>query len=175
MVNVYLCFTLDIVHTGYLKVLDKASQLGSVIIGILSDKPLIGHRSLPIVKYERRKRIALGLKGVDRVLEQDECSYVPNILKHKGNAPELCFQERKEILESIKYIDKVIPSPWKLDLDFFKNSGADVLIHGDENKNDIPEKYLKIFKRTKGISSSIIRQRVMKSILQKNNYRNKKS
>ena len=96
------------------------------------------------------------------------------IKKHKGYKPELNFLQRKEILESIKYVDKVIPSPWKLDLDFFKNTGADFLIHGNDNKNDIPKKYLKLYKRTEGISSSIIRDKVMKAIAQKNNLNDKK-
>ena len=95
------------------------------------------------------------------------------ILKYKGYYPELNFQERKEILESIKYVDNVIPSPWKLELDFFKNTGADFLIHGDDNKNDIPEKYLKLYKRTEGISSSIIREKVIKVNAQKNKLNNK--
>ena len=95
------------------------------------------------------------------------------ILKHKGYYPELKFKERKEILESIKYVYKVIPSPWKLDLDFFKTTGAEFLIHGDDNKNDIPKKYLKIYKRTEGISSSIIRGKVIKAIAQKNNFNDK--
>jgi len=119
---------------------------------------LIHHGHIRLLKK------ANNLGSVTVALTTDE-----EILKHKGYFPELSFQERKEILESIKYIDRVIPSPWKLDLDFFKNSGADILIHGDDNKNDIPEKYLKIFKRTEGISSSIIRKRVMKIVSQKNN------
>lgn len=97
------------------------------------------------------------------------------ILKFKGYKPELSFKERKEILESIKYVNKVIPSPWKLDLDFFKNTGADILIHGDDNKNDIPKKYLKIYKRTEGISSSLIRDRVMNVIIEKSNFMDKNS
>ena len=83
MLSVYVSFTLDIVHSGHLKVLEKASQLGKVTVGMLSDKAVIGHRSLPIVNYEQRKRIALGLKGVDRVVEQNEWSNVSNLLKYK--------------------------------------------------------------------------------------------
>ena len=54
MFDVYVGFTLDIVHTGHLKVIEKASELGNVTIGILSDKALIGHRSLPIVNFEQK-------------------------------------------------------------------------------------------------------------------------
>ena len=124
-----------LIHHGHIRLLKKASSIGSVTIALTTDE---------------------------------------EILKHKGYNPELRFQERKEILESIKYVDKVIPSPWKLNLDFFKNTGADILIHGDDNKNEIPEKYLKIYKRTEGISSSIIRDRVLKAIIQKNNFKEKK-
>ena len=124
-----------IIHHGHIRLLKKASQIGSVTVALTIDE---------------------------------------EILKYKGYYPELNSQERKEILESIKYVDKVIPSPWKLDLDFFKNTGADFLIHGNDNKNDIPKKYLKLYKRTEGISSSIIRDKVMKAIAQKNNLNDKK-
>ena len=124
MFNVYVCFTLDIVHTGHLKVLEKASQLGSVTIGILTDKAVIGHRSLPIVNYEKRKRIALGLKGVERVVEQNEWSYVPNLLKYKPdffvrgddwklNEPEL-RESVKNALDS--YGGKLVETEHELDV-----------------------------------------------------------
>ena len=119
---------------------------------------IIHHGHIRLLK----KASQLGLVTI--ALTTDE-----EILKYKGYYPELKFKERKEILESIKYVDKVIPSPWKLDLVFFKNTGADFLIHGNDNKNDIPKKYLKIFDRTEGISSSIIRDKVIKVIAQKNN------
>ena len=41
----------------------------------------------------------------------------------------------------------------------------DFLVHGNDNKNDIPKKKLKIFPRTKGISSSIIRKKIIKNYL----------
>ena len=130
MNNVLVDMSATIIHHGHIRLLKKASQIGSVTIALTIDE---------------------------------------EILKYKGYYPELNFQERKEILESIKYVDKVIPSPWKLDLNFFKTTGADFLIHGNDNKNDIPKKYLKIFDRTEGISSSIIRDKVIKVIAQKNN------
>ena len=110
-----------------------------------------------------KKAIKIGLVTISLTIDEE-------ILKYKGYNPELNFQERKEILESIKYVDKVIPSPWKLDLAFFKNTGADFLIHGNDNKNDIPKKYLKIYNRTEGVSSSIIRDKVIMTIAQKKDF-----
>lgn len=119
---------------------------------------IIHHGHIRLLK----KASQLGIVTIALTIDEE-------ILKYKGYYPELKFQERKEILESIKYVDKVIPSPWKLDLFFFKNTGADFLIHGNDNKNDIPKKYLKIYKRTEGVSSSIIRDKVIKAFLNKKN------
>ena len=119
---------------------------------------IIHHGHIRLLK----KASQLGLVTIALTIDEE-------ILKYKGYYPELKFQERKEILESIKYVDKVIPSPWKLDLFFFKNTGADFLIHGNDNKNDIPKEYLKIYKRTEGVSSSIIRDKVIKGFLNKKN------
>ena len=123
---------------------------------------IIHHGHIRLLK----KASKIGLVTIALTIDEE-------ILKYKGYNPELNFQERKEILESIKYVDKVIPSPWKLDLDFFKNTGADFLIHGNDNKNDIPKKYLKIYNRTEGVSSSIIRDKVIMTIAQKKDFNDK--
>ncbi len=88
------------------------------------------------------------------------------ILKHKGYQPELSYENRKEILESIIYVKKVIPSPWKIDYNFFVNTGAQYLVHGDDNSNDIPQEKLIIYNRTEGISSSFIRLKVIQAVLE---------
>ena len=54
-------------------------------------------------------------------------------------------------------------------MNFFKSTGADYLVHGNDNSNLIEKKYLKEFNRTKGISSSLIRKRVLNAILEKAN------
>ncbi len=89
------------------------------------------------------------------------------IIKHKGYEPELSYEFRKEILESIKYVEEVIKSPWHLNNDFLIKSGADYLLHGSDNSNNIDESKLIILKRTEGISSSLLRTRVTRTILTK--------
>tara|TARA_B100001564_G_scaffold258106_1_gene219945 strand:- start:205 stop:597 length:393 start_codon:yes stop_codon:yes gene_type:complete len=89
------------------------------------------------------------------------------IKKHKGYKPELNFLQRKEILESIKYVDKVIKSNWMIDNRFLKKYKIDYIVHGNDNSNKIDRKKMIIFKRTKGISSSLIRKRSIQ-ILKKN-------
>ena len=41
------------------------------------------------------------------------------IEKNKGFKPELSFEERKELLLSLKYVDEVITAPWLIDQKFF--------------------------------------------------------
>jgi cytidyltransferase-like protein len=91
------------------------------------------------------------------------------IVSKKGYQPELDFEYRKEILESIKYVDEVVPVPWLLDEEVLAQYNIDFLVHGFDDSNLIPERKLKIFPRTEGISSTDIRQNALKSITQINN------
>ena len=86
------------------------------------------------------------------------------IKKYKGYYPEIKYIHRREILESIKYVKKVIPSNFFLNDKYLKKNKVDFLIHGSDNKNSIKYSKLKIFKRTKGISSSILRKKVLKVV-----------
>ena len=91
------------------------------------------------------------------------------IISNKGYQPELDFEYRKEILESIKYVDEVVSVPWLLDEEVLAQYNIDFLVHGSDNSNLISESKLKIFPRTEGISSSDIRQNILQSITQINN------
>ncbi|MDC0931517.1 adenylyltransferase/cytidyltransferase family protein [Methylophilaceae bacterium] len=91
------------------------------------------------------------------------------IIKNKGYQPELDFEYRKEVLESIKYVGEVVAVPWLLDQSILEKFNIDLLVHGEDNSNLIPESKLKIFPRTEGISSTDIRQNVLRSITQANN------
>jgi len=84
------------------------------------------------------------------------------IKKYKGYNPEIKYKHRKEILESIKYVNKVIPCNFFINEKFLKKNNISYLVHGSDNKNEVKESKLIIFKRTKNISSSILRSRVLK-------------
>jgi cytidyltransferase-like protein len=81
------------------------------------------------------------------------------INKYKKFHSPLKFRHRKEILESIRYVSKVIPSKFIISQKFLEKNKIDYLVHGDDNKNKIDKKYLKLFKRTKNISSSKLRKK----------------
>ncbi len=87
------------------------------------------------------------------------------VQKTKGYVPELNFEERREILESIRYVDEVVPCPWLIDDAFLVQHNCDLLVHGNDNSNHIPPEKLAIFPRTEGISSSSLRERVLDCLI----------
>ncbi len=91
------------------------------------------------------------------------------ILSEKWYISELNYNQRKEVLESIKYVSEVVPTEWLLTNDTLKQYNIDMLVHWDDNSNDIPKEKLLIFPRTKWISSTMIRKRVIDAIISKNN------
>ena len=82
------------------------------------------------------------------------------IRKKKKFNPPLKFKERKEILESIKYVKKVVKSKFYITEKFLRFHKIDFLVHGADNKNSVNRKYLKIFKRTRNISSALLKSKL---------------
>ena len=81
------------------------------------------------------------------------------ILKFKKFSPKLNFNQRKEIVSSIKYVSKVIKAKFIITEKFLKKNKIDFLVHGNDNKNNVSKNKLIIFRRTKNISSSILRNK----------------
>jgi cytidyltransferase-related domain len=93
--------------------------------------------------------------------------------KTKGYKPELSFDERREILESVRYVKEVVPCNWLIDEAFMDEHSCELLVHGNDNSNHIRPERLVIFPRTEGISSSAMRERVLDCVIALN--LNKKS
>jgi glycerol-3-phosphate cytidylyltransferase len=85
------------------------------------------------------------------------------IFKHKGYHPELEYQDRKEILESIKYVDEVVPSNWIIDDKVLDTHQIDLVVHGDDVADSmrVNPKLLVIFPRTEGVSTYLLRKRML--------------
>lgn len=90
------------------------------------------------------------------------------VKKTKGYWPELNFEERKEVLESIRYVKEVVSCPWLITEEFLDSQNCDVLVHGADNSNHIPKDRLVIFPRTEGVSSSVLRERVLDCLIEMN-------
>ena len=113
--------------------------------------------------HVRLLRNAAAMGTVVVALTTDE-----EVEKTKGYKPELSYEHRKEILESLRYVDEVIPSPWLIDEEYMRKHNCDLLVHGSDNSNHISPEKLVIFPRTEGISSSALRERVLDCLVSMN-------
>ncbi len=141
--TVYVPLAVDILHSAHINILKKAKNYGKVVVGLLTDKAISDYKKLPLIDYNERYKILSGIKYVDEIVEQNTWDYSENIIKYKP--------------------------------DFF--------IHGDDWKKGIQkkqrekvQKYLKRYKGklievkyTKNISSSEIKNKIIKSGISEEN------
>ena len=119
-----------------------------------SRKRILVDMSLTTVHHGhvRLLRKAYQLGDVIVALTSDE-----EVFKSKGFYPMLSFEQRKEIALAFKYVQEVIKCKWLIDEKFMDLHNIDLLVHGEDNQNPVPREKLVIFKRTKGISSTQLR------------------
>ena len=84
------------------------------------------------------------------------------IKKYKKITPELNYNQRKEIFLSIKYIHKVIPSKYVIENKILKQNNIDLVLNGHDYKDRKLDVKSIAFKRTKNISSTLIRMKAKK-------------
>ena len=82
-IEVYVALSAEFIHPGHINLIEHAASVGSVTVGLLTDAAISSRRRLPVLNYDQRLQLVRGLKGVSRVIPQDDWSYVPNILRHK--------------------------------------------------------------------------------------------
>ena len=85
----------------------------------------------------------------------------------KGKKSVMSYEERKEILESIRYVDKVIKeSTWEQKVDDIIKYNIDVFVIGDdwEGKFDFLKEYCEVvyLPRTKSISTTLLKEIIEK-------------
>lgn len=69
----------DIIHPGHLNIIQEASKLGRVTVGVLTDAAIASYKRLPYLNYEQRSLVVKSLKGVYEVIPQTTLDYVPNL------------------------------------------------------------------------------------------------
>ena len=77
--TVYLGMIADIMHPGLINIIHEGAKYGQLIIGLFTDKAIASHKRLPYLTYEQRKNVVENIKGVSRVVPQDDWSYAPNL------------------------------------------------------------------------------------------------
>ena len=79
MKKVYVGMAADLIHHGHINIITKASELGEVIVGVLTDKAIASYKRLPYLNYSEREAVVRALKGVSKVVPQRTLDYRPNI------------------------------------------------------------------------------------------------
>ena len=90
-----------------------------------------------------------------------------DLIKYKKIKPELAFKYRKEILQSMKNVHKVIPGRYILDQKFLNKNKIDIVVQVSDYKNRQFKNKVITFPRTLSISSSKIRKLAAKNTLKK--------
>ncbi len=118
---VYMCFSTDVVHSGHIAMINQASRLGKLVIGVLSDEAVASYKRFPLVPANERKSLFEHIKGVDRVVEQKELSYAeilrslkPSFVVH-GDDWDFGFQKpiRDEVVNVLsEYGGRLIEYPY---------------------------------------------------------------
>lgn len=79
MKKVYVAMSADIIHVGHVNLLTKASALGELYVGVLTDEAIAEYKRFPLMPLEQRMSIIGSLKGVSQVLVQHSLDYEKNL------------------------------------------------------------------------------------------------
>ena len=80
---VYMAFSVDVLHSGHIRMIRRAARLGRLIIGLLTDEVIAGYKQIPWLPIEERKAMFGAFAGVYRVVEQNSLSYRENLEKYR--------------------------------------------------------------------------------------------
>jgi phosphoenolpyruvate mutase len=110
MKTIYVGMSADIVHHGHINLINKASQYGDVIIGLLSDDAINSYKRTPIINYDNREKVVKEMKHVKKVIKQDTLDYTKNLMLIKPDyvmhaddwkeGPQR--QTREKVIETLK-------------------------------------------------------------------------
>jgi phosphoenolpyruvate phosphomutase len=69
----------DLIHPGHLNIIKRASELGEVTVGLLTDEAIASYKRLPYMPFDQRLEVLQNVKGVSQVVPQKTLDYVPNL------------------------------------------------------------------------------------------------
>ena len=77
--TVYVGMSADLIHPGHLNIINTASSLGEVTVGLLTDKAIASYKRLPYMNYDQRYEVVSSIKGVSNVVAQETLDYTDNL------------------------------------------------------------------------------------------------
>ena len=80
---VYIGLTAETIHHGHINLIEKARIYGDIVVGLLTDTAVANFKRIPLLSYDQRKKIITNIKGVTKVIPQNEWDYSINLKKIK--------------------------------------------------------------------------------------------
>lgn len=109
MKKVFVSMIADLLHSGHIKILKKAAELGEVTVGLMDLNACGELNDVPYLDYQKRKEVLENLSLIKHVIPQSTASYKtildelkPDFVVH-GDNWKSNFQSkyRKEVLEEL--------------------------------------------------------------------------
>ena len=79
----YVTMVGDVIHPGNLNIIAEACKRGEVMVGLLTDKAIVMREHPPYLNYDQRVTIVQNIKGVSKVVPQDDWCGEDNLRKYK--------------------------------------------------------------------------------------------
>ena len=81
--SVYVGISGDFIHHGIINIVQCAAEYGEVTIGCLTDAAITEFKPLPILSFNQRKQVLENIKGVCKVVPQENWDYSENLKEMK--------------------------------------------------------------------------------------------
>ncbi len=81
--SVYIALAADSIHHGHMNLIEVGRKYGEIIIGLITDSAIAEYKRIPYLNFNQRKKILSNLRGVSKVVPQNEYDYSKNISKLK--------------------------------------------------------------------------------------------
>lgn len=142
MKRVYLSFATDIIHSGHINIINKAAKLGEVIVGVQTDEIVMKTLRYPILPLEERMDIVRNIKGVSKVIIQDELYYDKVLRELKPDYVVHGDNWKKNYLSGIRHRVVEVLKEWGGELVEFPYTRTKAIITLENvfyNKSGVPE------------------------------------
>lgn len=77
--KVYIAMSADFIHYGHINLIEKASALGEITVGVLSDEAIASYKRFPMLGLHDRMRVIENIKHVSNAVVQDTVDYEDNL------------------------------------------------------------------------------------------------
>ena len=73
----------DLIHPGHINIINRGSEYGEIIIGLLTDEAIASYKRIPTMTYQQRKTVIENINHVKRVVPQHTLDYRTNLQEIK--------------------------------------------------------------------------------------------